>query len=316
MELQRDLYRYIHNATLHLVNLGYTIDEVGRMLSDPAIIPMPAELENEWCNHGFYGTINHDAKAVYQRYLGWYDGNPAHLNRPLPVDLATEYVKAFGAEVILKKAVDAMSAERAEWAMELFNHILYADPSLTIDVISKAKQEYICLLNTVGFSYEGATWRNMYLTGAYELQKGVPSSTVFTLDDYTIDAMSLEMILQFMGIMLQNKNVEASGYNCKMNITLTDSKGIETGEFALAKVSRGILHYRLVPKNGLHEQANITATGLKNDFFDAFINKSEASLAKIVASTEIAAARKFIEYLTQFKADFPIMTPRPEYKGD
>ena len=311
MELQRDLYRYIHNATLHLVNLGYTIDEVGRMLSDPDIIPMPDELANEWCNHGFYGTVNHDAKAVYQRYLGWYDGNPAHLNRPLPADLATEYVKAFGADAILKSGAVAASSGKDEWAMELFHHILYADPDLTGTVIDEARKQYITVLKKAGFKSEGATWRNMYLTGAYELQTGLPPSTFFTLDDYTVSAMSLEMILQFMGIMLQSKNVEARGYRCKVNIILTDTCSNPTGQIALVKIGRGILHYRIVPSSGLYEQPDITVKGLKKDFFRAFIDKNEAALEKIVTNQEISAALEFISYLTQFKVDFPIMTPRP-----
>lgn len=88
--LQRDMYRYVNNATLHLVNLAYTIDEVGRMVSDEdGTMPLPEEFANEWCSHGYYGTYNHDAKAVYQRYIGWYDGNPAHLNRHKPVERAT-----------------------------------------------------------------------------------------------------------------------------------------------------------------------------------------------------------------------------------
>ena len=82
--IQRDMYRYVNNATLHLVNLGYTIDEVGRMVSgEDGTMPLPEEFAQEWCSHGFYGTYNHDAKAVYQRYIGWDDGkseySPVHL---------------------------------------------------------------------------------------------------------------------------------------------------------------------------------------------------------------------------------------------
>lgn len=89
LEIQRDMYRFVNNATLHLVNLGYTIDEVGRLLSEPnknMEYLIPDDFLNEWCCHGYYGTFNHDAKAVYQRYIGWYDGNPAHLNRLLPTN--------------------------------------------------------------------------------------------------------------------------------------------------------------------------------------------------------------------------------------
>ena len=139
LEIQRDMYRYINNATLRLVNLGYTIDEVGRMISgEDGSVPLPEAFAGEWCCHGFYGTYNHDAKAVYQRYIGWYDGNPAHLNRHKPKDRANRYVQAFGAAAIIAEAGKALGKTNAEpekngkepdyeWAAKLLDYILNAD---------------------------------------------------------------------------------------------------------------------------------------------------------------------------------------------
>ena len=187
IEIQRDMYRYINNATLHLVNLGYTIDEVGRMVSgedsnltddDGNVIPDPATslaipgvFADEWCCHGFYGTFNHNAKAVYQRYIGWYDGNPSHLNRHTPAGRANRYVKAFGAVTVNTAAQNASDNEDYAWAAELYDYLLYADPVLLKETdMDTVRKEYADTLRQLGYQSEAASWRNMYLTAAAEIE--------------------------------------------------------------------------------------------------------------------------------------------------
>jgi len=314
--IQRDMYRYVNNATLHLVNLGYTIDEVGRMISgEDGTMPLPEDFAGEWCSHGFYGTYNHDAKAVYQRYIGWYDGNPAHLNRHKPVERATRYVDAFSAGTILEKAKDAHAAGDDAWAAELFDILMNAEEGKVLpSILKEAKPVYADTLRNLGYQSEAATWRNMYLTGAQEIEFGgtMAGGTLAFADD-TVDAMTLEMMLQYMGIMLDSRKLEKDGKRLTVAVSVTADKGTE---YANVQIGRGILGYRIVTAaDGLGAGADITVRGSKRDFFRAFVDNDRGSLKKVVAdaSQEELAAGFISGYLTRFPIGFPVMTPRNTY---
>ena len=120
---QRDLYGYIHDQALRLLNKGYVGSEIAEMLE------LPAELEQEWHCHGYYGSLNHNLKAVYQRYLGWFDGNPAHLWPHPPQAAAERYVAlAGGADALLAHARDAYDRGDFRWVLEVVNHLVFAEP--------------------------------------------------------------------------------------------------------------------------------------------------------------------------------------------
>ena len=121
---QRDLYKYVHDQTLRLANHGLTPIEIAEE------IELPPELAAEWYTRGYYGTLNHNTKAVYQRYLGWFDGNPANLHRHPPVETGKRYVElAGGADALLKKAQAVYAAGDYRWVAEVVNHLVFADPS-------------------------------------------------------------------------------------------------------------------------------------------------------------------------------------------
>lgn len=316
IEIQRDMYRYVNNATLHLANLGYTIDEVGRMISgEDGTMPIPEDFAQEWCSHGFYGTYNHDAKAVYQRYIGWYDGNPAHLNRHKPTDRATRYVDAFSAETILEKAKAAHAGGDDAWAAELFDILLNAAEGKVLPgVLKEAGKVYADTLRNLGYQSEAATWRNMYLTGAEEIELGgTAAGGILVFADDTVNAMKLEMILQYLGIMLDARKLEKDGKRLTMSASVTaDGKT----EYANIQAGRGILGYRMV--SGAQQfvpGADVVINGSRLDFFRAFVDKDRESLKKIIADTtqEQQAAAFISGYLTQFPIGFPIMTPRDVY---
>lgn len=315
IELQRDMYRYIHNATLHLINQGYTIDEVGRMLGEADGCPLPRDYADAWCCHGFYGTINHNAKAVYQRYIGWYDGNPAHLNQHTPVDRATRYIQAFGAEKIKAAATPALMSGDYPWAAELLHNIMYADRTIAPiedSVFLMAQAMYANALQQMGYQSEAATWRNMYLTAALEVEEigsPRPQPTYLGFGDDMIQAMSLEMILQYMGIQLDNRRVEQTRYTCEINVTVSNKNG--EYEHAIAKVGRGILHYRIVSSTEQYDNAEIDIKSAKLEFFRAFVDHDENALRRIFSEeANRLKAEEFIGYLTRFDVNFPIMTPR------
>jgi alkyl sulfatase BDS1-like metallo-beta-lactamase superfamily hydrolase len=164
---QRDLYKYIHDQSLRLANHGLNAVEIGETLT------LPPTLAAEWYTRGYYGTLNHNAKAVYQRYLGWFDGNPANLHTLPPVEAGRRYVElAGGPDALLAKARLAFDAGDYRWVAELVNHLVFADPANT-----EARTLQAEALEQMGYQAESGPWRDFYLTGAQELRFPRPPST-------------------------------------------------------------------------------------------------------------------------------------------
>ena len=157
---QRDLYAYLHDQTLRLLNQGYTGSEIAEM------IELPPELDKAWHTHGYYGSASHNVKAIYQRYLGWYDANPAHLWQHPPEAAAARYVQAFGGiDATVAKAGEFAEQGDLRFAAELASHAVFADPGH-----SEARELLASVFERLGYGSENATWRNCYLTGAHELR--------------------------------------------------------------------------------------------------------------------------------------------------
>jgi alkyl sulfatase BDS1-like metallo-beta-lactamase superfamily hydrolase len=159
---QRDLYAYLHDQTLRLINQGYVHSEVAEMLV------MPPALDAAWHTHGYYGSVNHNAKAIYQRYLGWYDGNPAHLWQHPPEAAGRRYVDALGGvDATVAKAADYAARGDLRFAAELASHAVFAQPDH-----EPARRQLADVLEQLGFGAENGTWRSTFLTGARELRSG------------------------------------------------------------------------------------------------------------------------------------------------
>jgi len=157
---QRDLYAYLHDQTLRLLNAGHIGTEIAEELE------MPPGLEAAWHTHGYYGSVSHNVKAVYQRYLGWYDGNPAHLWQHPPVATATRYVELLGGvEATVAKAEEFAGKGDLRFGAELGSHAVFAEPDN-----ARAREVLASILERLGFGAECATWRNCYLAGASELR--------------------------------------------------------------------------------------------------------------------------------------------------
>ena len=159
---QRDLYAYLHDQTLRLINQGYTGSEIAEMMQ------MPPELERAWHAHGYYGSASHNIKAIYQRYLGWYDANPAHLWQHPPEAAAARYVRALGGtDATVAKAREFAGQDDLRFAAELASHAVFADPGH-----AGARELLASVLERLAYGSENATWRNCFLTGAHELRAG------------------------------------------------------------------------------------------------------------------------------------------------
>lgn len=208
---QRDLYRYTHDETLRLANLGLTPKEIAEDMT------LPASLDNEFSVRGYYGTLSHNVKAVYQRYFGWYDGNPSHLNPLPPTKAGKRYVEFIGgAEELLRKAQKAYDEGEFRWVAEVVNHLVFADPEN-----AKARALLANALEQLGYQAESGVWRNEYLVGAAELRHGVrPVRMPVTGGADLMGSLTLDMIFDFFGVRLKRDAV--AGKHLAINMEFTD----------------------------------------------------------------------------------------------
>lgn len=190
---QRDLYKHIHDQALRMANLGLRPAEIAETLR------LPKELERDWTVRGYYGTVSHNAKAVFQRYLSWYDGNPANLNPLPPVPGARKAVEYMGgADAVIARARADFARGEFRWVAQVMNQVVFAEPT------NRAARE-LCAdaLEQLGYQAESATWRNAYLFGARELRMGklqLNPRTILGAD--LIRAITTETFFDFMGVRL------------------------------------------------------------------------------------------------------------------
>ncbi|MFF0852972.1 alkyl/aryl-sulfatase [Streptomyces sp. NPDC003280] len=167
---QRDLYGYLHDQTVRLINKGLNGAEIAESLR------LPPQLERVWANRGYYGSLSHNVKAVYQRYMGWFDANPAHLWEHPPAEEARRWVETLGGQAAVRERARHYSRRGdLRFAVTLLNHAVFNDPA-----DSRAKRQLAALYVRLGRAAENAVWRNFYLTGAQELLHGaepVPKPT-------------------------------------------------------------------------------------------------------------------------------------------
>jgi alkyl sulfatase BDS1-like metallo-beta-lactamase superfamily hydrolase len=159
---QRDLYAYLHDQTLRLLNQDYTGSEIAEQFE------LPPALERAWHTHGYYGSVSHNVKAIYQRYLGWYDGNPARLWQHPPEEAAKRYVEFMGgADAVVERARESFDSGDLRWAAQVLDHVVFAEPGH-----AGGRALLADTLERLGFGSENGTWRSAYLSGALELRSG------------------------------------------------------------------------------------------------------------------------------------------------
>lgn len=187
---QRDLYAYLHDQTLRMLNQGLTPLEIAEEMK------MPPALERAWHTHGYYGSVSHNVKAVYQHYMGWFDGNPAHLWEHPPAEAAKRYVDFMGgAGNVLRRAHESFADGDFRWVAQVVNHVLFADPAN-----AEARALQADTLEQLGYGSENGTWRNFYLTGALELRKGSVGSPTSTVSPDLLAALTLDQLFDSLAI--------------------------------------------------------------------------------------------------------------------
>lgn len=222
------VYKYIHAQTLQYINEGYTSTEIANK------IELPEDLEKVWYTRQYYGTLTHNAKAVYQKYMGWYDANPIHLNEMEPSEYARKLVDYLGdTDKVLEMARADFENGEYQWVAEITNALVYADPE-------NQEARYLCAdaLEQLGYQAESGAWRNAYLVGAYELRHGLtdyPQSFTKT-SGATARRMSPELMLDYLGICLDAKAME--DVNLLINLEITND-----GKKYLLRINHGVLLY-------------------------------------------------------------------------
>ena len=191
--MARDGYRYINDETLRLANRGLTPSEIAEQVT------FQGELGRHWALRGYYGSLNHNVKATYVNYLGWFDGNPATLHTLPPEDAAKRYVEFMGgAEAALDKARGAFELGDYRWVAEVVNHVVFADPGNTA-----ARELQADALEQLGYRAESGPWRNFYLSAAQELRNGVRElPTPHTASPDSVRAMSVTLFFDYLAVRL------------------------------------------------------------------------------------------------------------------
>lgn len=225
LELQRDVYRWLHDQTMRRANQGMVPAEIAEELSMPGVFSEHSHVQ------GYYGTVSHNAKSVYTKYLGWYDGNPANLNPHPPVQSAERYVEFMGgADEILRRARESYDAGDYRWVAQVVNHVVFAQPDNT-----EARRLQADALEQMGYQAESGTWRNAYLMGAQELRNGHLEFPM-AMGRQIGHAMTAEQILDSVGMRF---SPDAFGdRSVRINLHLTD-----LDEHHVVGVARSAIHH-------------------------------------------------------------------------
>ncbi|MDE1184829.1 alkyl sulfatase dimerization domain-containing protein [Paraburkholderia sp.] len=291
---QRDMYRYLHDQTLRLANMGYTPREIGET------IRLPDSLAKHWYCRSYYGTVYHDVVAQYNLRLGFFDGVPANLHQLPPAENGKRYVEFMGGSAaVLSKAQAYYDKGEYRWVAEVVNHVVFSNPQNTA-----AKQLLADTYEQLGYQSESASWRNFYLTGAMELRDGikkVPAPAPQSPD--TIRAMPLDMFLDYLGIRLNADR--AAGKAVSFNLALTDTK-----EQYVLGVENSALHYS---KGKTSSNANATITMTRADLNNIMLGQTTMQKLVMAGGAKIDGDSQklgeFVSWLDNFEFYFNIVTP-------
>ncbi|MFB3763899.1 MAG: alkyl/aryl-sulfatase [Methanotrichaceae archaeon] len=288
LENQRDMYKYINDQTLNLMNKGYTMDEISNM------IVLPESLQKYWYTHGFYGQIYMAVKATYQKYLGFYDANPINLNRLPPEEFArniTEYMG--GSDAALLKLAKDYDAGHYELVASIAHYLVFADPTNM-----KAREMEAAALEQLGYQAESGPARNAYLVGAQELRstKPVQGRTMISAD--VMSAMSLSELLDYIAVRLNSQR--ADGANFKMNLVIND-----TADKALIQVNNSVIDYWL---NESSKESNVTVYMPRKTIEQLALDPS-VPLKGVTTAGDSSVFERFIGMLDMFNPGFNIVLP-------
>ena len=293
LAVQRDLYKHIHDQTVRMMNQGMLPGDIAENLQ------LPESLNQEWSARGYYGTVRHNARGVYQRYMGWYDANPANLN-PLPSqEEAKRTIDYMGGEdAVLQRARKDFEAGDYRWVASVTRKLVYANPD------NQAARELAAdALEQLGYQAEAGTWRSAYLVGAHELRHGVESAEHVGLQPDLMQALETGMFFDAMAVRLNPK--KAAGKHLVINWSMTDQEE----DFRL-NLQNATLTYRA---GELDDEADASVR-MTRDVLDrilleqtTFTEAVQAGQIQVDGSTD--AFFGLLQTFEQPSADFPVIEP-------
>jgi len=289
LEQQRDLYRWLHDQSVRLMNHGNTPREIAEQLE------MPECFASQSHTRGYYGTISHNSKAVYQRYIGWYDGNPANLNPHTPEAGGARYVEAMGgADQVVAKARTSFDEGDYRWVVELLNHVVFAEPDH-----EEARLLQADAYEQLGYQAESGPWRDSYLMGALELRTGMKGLGLGIRA--VSDELTVEMLFDLVGIRLDDAAV--AGETATINWRFTD-----VGEDHVLGLDNCALHLR--PDRHVAE-ASVTISTTKARLADLLRGDIDldALLADSTVDGDDGPIRTIFGTLDSFSGIFGIVEP-------
>ena len=295
LKSQRDLYRFINDETLRLANQGKTEVEIAEEFK------LPASLANVWANRGYYGSVNHNVKATYVLYLGWFNGNPATLHELPPVEASKNYVDFMGgADAVLEKAKQSYAKGDYRWVAQVVNHVVFADPTN-----QQAKDLQADALEQLGYQAESGPWRNFYLSGAKELREGVKKlPTPDSASPDTVRAMTLEMFFDYLSVRLDRPKAGEAQF--MLNFDFGD-----TGGKYLVELENGVLTHTA---NRASDQAEATITLSRPTLDKIMLKETTLDQAIDAGSVKVTGNKdrltELVSYLDTFDFWFNIVTPQ------
>lgn len=296
LQKQRDLYKFIHDQTLRLANAGYTKDEIAEQIT------LPESLGKEFYNRGYYGTVHHNVRAVYVKYLGFFDGNPSTLYPLPPTERATRYLDYMGgADAVVEKARGSFADGDYRWVAEVLNHVVMAEPdhlagrALLADTYEQ-----------LGYQSESAPWRNFYLCGALELRRGLPKGSSYAASGGMAANMPLENLFLMMAVQLNASRAE--GLSLHINLRFEDA------ETTLLTVENSVLHAFAGRE---HEDALADLHINSRDFKLLMAGQTDAATlmakSRLKIDGQADALVRLAGLFDRFERRFPIVTPRPAW---
>lgn len=287
---QRDLYAYLHDQTLRLLNKGFVGSEIAEQLQ------LPPALENAWHARGYYGSVSHDIKAIYQRYMGWYDGNPAHLWQHPPEEQGKRYVEFMGgADAVVEKARASFDAGDYRWVAEVLSHVVFVQPDH-----AGARELLADTFEQLGYGAENGTWRSVYLSGATELRSGNFGTPTQTAAPDIIAALTPEMLFDAIAIQVDGPRAWDEDLTIDVVVTDTDAR-------YRVRLRNGALTYSAAAQEG---DADVTLTSTRAALPALAAGSREALLA---AGVEIGGDATVLDRLTAVldpgDPGFDIVTP-------
>jgi alkyl sulfatase BDS1-like metallo-beta-lactamase superfamily hydrolase len=289
---QRDLYAYLHDQTLRMLNQGLTGAEIAEAMV------LPPALERAWSARGYYGSVSHNVKAIYQRYMGWYDGNPAHLWPHPPVEAARRYVEFMGgADAVVTKARDSFDAGDFRWVAEVLGHVVFAEPDhpAARDLLADTYEQ-------LGYGAENGTWRCCYLSGAHELRHGNFGTPTVVVSPDVLAHLTPEQVFDALAIRVDGPR--CGDERVSLDVDLTD-----TGSRYRLVLRNGALTYTGAPQTATADAVlRLPSTALPG-LIAGGTGPEQLAAAGVQVDGDASAIGRLLAALDEPDPDFAIVTP-------